>query len=356
MRLRVIDFGHLPPHGCEAAWHAVAAAMQPGDGPTLVLVSPDETYVSVGRFQVIAQELDSDHCRARHMPIIRRYSGGGVLFVERDQVLIQFIQPRRTVAEPVVDLYPRYLEPLAGTCGALGLEAEFTPINEIYVADRKIGGADAARIDEALVIACALNAELDFSVMADCLKAPSDAFRDKLRQMLEVSTTSLLKELHMMPPRDEFRRLFLKACADSLGAAPFEDEPTEAERAAIEDWARRLADDDWTFGLDRQLAKADAGAPGEIAPADATHVTPGGLISVHLVERDGTVAGLVLSGAFCCIPSDGLEMLSHRLVGEHLDEAALAAEAERTMQDIGMQMPGIGPADLAAAILAAHRD
>ena len=356
MRLRVIDFGHVTPPDCEAAWHGLASAMAPKNDAVLSLVSPDETYVSVGRFQVAAQAIDRERCRAQHLQVIRRHVGGGIAFVDRNQILTHFIQPRSTVKQPVVDLYPRFIEPLARTCRALGIAAEFSPINEIYVSDRRIGSADAAQIGEALAVACNLNSELDLAAMANCLQAPSDAFRDRLRQMMENSLTSVLHELHMMPQREEVIRIFLKECGDCLGAELFEDEPTEAEQSAIDEWKERLAEDAWTFGLDRTVAQMDAAATGETVPADATHVTEGGLVSVHLLERDGVIAELVLSGEFSCIPSEGLETLCHRMVGEHLDEAALAAEAERTLQDIGVQMPGIVPADIAAAIMAAHRD
>lgn len=356
MRLRVIDFEHVPPLDCEAAYHGLAAAMEPDGDAILSLVNPDETYVSVGRFQVIAQEIDQERCRAHHLPVIRRHTGGGVALVDRNQMLMHFILPRRTVKEPVIDLYPRFVEPAVRTCRELGLAAEFNPINEIYVSDRKAGTADAALIGEAMLVACNLMFDVDLAEMADCLKAPSDAFREKLRAMLDDSVTSVLHELHTMPQREEIRRLFLKECAACLGAEIHEDEPSEIERSAIGEWAERLADDAWTLELDRKVARTDAGITGETVPADAAHVTAGGLISVHLLERGGVIAELVLSGDFSCIPAEGLETLSHRMVGEHMDAASLAAEAERTMQDIGVQMPGIAPADIAAAIMAAHRD
>jgi lipoate-protein ligase A len=356
VRLRVIDFEHVPPLDCEAAYHGLAAAMEPGGDAILCLVNPDETYVSAGRFQVIAQELDRERCRAQHLPVIRRHTGGGVALVDRNQMLMHFIMPRRTVTEPVVELYPRILEPLVRTCRELGLAAEFNPINEIYVSDRKAGAADAGRIGEAVLVACNLMFDVDLAAMANCLKSPSDAFREKLLAVLEDSVTTVLRELHTMPQREEVRRLFLKECTDCLGAEIYEDEPTEIELSAIGEWTKRLADDAWTLELDRKVARTDAAVTCESVPADAIHVTAGGLISVHLLDRDGVIAELVLSGDFSCIPAERLETLSHRMVGEHLDEASLAAEAERTMQDIGVQMPGIAPADIAAAIMAAYRD
>ncbi len=356
MRLRVIDSGHIPPLDCEAVYHGLAAAMQPEDDAILSLVGPDETYVSIGRFQVVAQEIDRARCRTQHLPVIRRQIGGGVGFVDRNRTHIHFIVPHHAVAVPMADLYARFLEPMVRTCGALGIATEFSPINELYVGDRRIGGADAGRIGESLVVACNLNAELDLAAIASCLQAPSDAFRDKLREMMADEVTSVLHELHMMPPREEFRRILLKECANCLGAQLVEDGPTEAERAAMAQWADRLADESWTLAMDRKVARTDAEAAGAIVPADATHLTAGGMIGVHLLERDGTIAELVLSGAFSCLPGGGLETLCHRLVGEHLDAASLSAEAERTMQDIGIEMPGIVPADLAAAIMAAHRE
>ena len=356
MHLRVIDFEYVSPLKCEAAYHGLASAMEPEDDAILCLVNPDKLYVSVAHFQVITQAIDQERCRAQELRVIRRHTGGGVAFNDRSQMLMHFIQPRSAITEPVVDLYPRFIEPVVRTCRELGFAAEFIPVNEIFVSDRKIGSADSAQIGEALLVACNLMFDVDLAGLANCLNAPSDAFRDRLRTMLEDSTTSVLHELHMMPQRDEFKRLLVKECAECLDAETFRADPTKVERAAIEEWTERLAEDEWTFGPDLTVAETDAAVTAEVVPADATHETAGGLISVHLVARDGVIAELVLSGEFSCIPSEGLEALSHQMVGKYLNETALAGEVAQAMEDIGMQMPGIAPTDIAAAIVAAHRD
>ncbi len=355
MRMRVIDFEYVSPLKCEAACHGLASAMEPEDDAILCLVNPDKLYVSVPHFQVAKQAIDQEHCVAQELQVIRRHTGGSVALNDRSQMLMHFIQPRSEITEPVVDLYPKFIEPVVLTCRELGMAAEFIPINEIFVSDRKIGSADSAQIGEAIVVACNLMFDVDLAALANCLNAPSDAFRDRLRTMLEGSTTSVLHELHMMPQRDEFKRLLVKECAECLGAETFRADPTKIEQAAIDEWAERLVEHEWTFGPDRTVAETDAAVTAEAVPVDVAHVTAGGLISVHLVERDGVIADLVLSGEFSCIPSEGLEALSQRMVGQHLNEAALAEEVAQTMEEIGMQMPGIAPADIAAAIMAAHK-
>ena len=355
MNLRVIDFEYVSPLKCEAAFHGLAAAVEPEDYPILCLVNPDKLYVSIPHFQVVAQAIDQERCREQELRVIRRHTGGSVALNDRSQMLMHFIQPRSAITEPVVDLYPKFLEPVIGTCRKLGIEAEFSPINEIFVSDRRIGSADSAQIGEAIVVACNLMFDVDFAGLANCLNAPSDAFRDKLRTMLEDTSTTVLHELHLMPQREEFVRLLVKECAESLGMETFKVSPTEGEQTAIDEWAERLAEDEWTYGPDLTVAETDATVAAEDAPVDVAHVTAGGLISVHVVEHEGVIAELVLSGEFSCIPSEGLEALSRQMVGGHMDEAGLAAQVAQTMEELGMQMPGIAPADIAAAIVAAHK-
>jgi len=86
---------------------------------------------------------------------------------------------------------------------------------------------------------------------------------------------------------------------------------------------------------------------------EAARKAPGGLVRVGLLESDGKVADLMLSGDFTCLPPEGVDQLAAALYGTALTEAALTAAASAAMANLALDMPGVTPADLAASIMAA---
>jgi lipoate-protein ligase A len=94
--------------------------------------------------------------------------------------------------------------------------------------------------------------------------------------------------------------------------------------------------------------------------AAATHLTegtwkaPGGLIRVLLLERRGAVADLDISGDFTCLPASGLVDLAARLRGAPVEVAPLSRIIARAIADLGLDLPGVAPTDLARAIIASR--
>ena len=95
-----------------------------------------------------------------------------------------------------------YVDPLVRTYRALGIAAEYRPINDVHVAGRKIGGTGAARMDRAEVVVGSLMFDFDIATMARVLKVPSEKFRDKVVQSLTDYMTTMRRELGEPPPRE----------------------------------------------------------------------------------------------------------------------------------------------------------
>ncbi len=353
MRLRVIDFGSVPALRSQAVFHGLAHAMRPGDDPILSLVSPETPYVCVGMFQEVALEVDEAYCRARGLPIIRRHIGGGAVYLDHNQLFTHFIWPRDKAPSLAANIYPMFIEPVVRTYRDLGVPAQYRPVNDIHVNGRKIGGTGAATIEDATLVAGSFMFDFDTATMAKCLKVPSEKFRDKLRTTLDDYMTTMRKELPEPPAREALIALFLGHCARWLGVEPEYDRPDARETAAIAEQEALLADPEWTYGVGRKFVAGGVKIAAGTHLTEAAHKAPGGLIRVHLLERDGRIADLLLSGDFTCLPARGIDEVARRLHGCALETEALEAAASAAMQAAGVDMPGVAPADLATAILAA---
>ena len=353
MRLRVIDFDTVPALKSQAVYHGLAEAMGPEDDPVLSLVSPSEPYVCVGMHQEIAKEVDEDYCRSRGLQIIRRHVGGGAVYLDGGQLFTHFIYPRKKAPEFAQNLYPRFIEPVVRTYREIGVNATYRPVNDIQVDGRKIGGTGAASIGEATVMVGSFMFDFDTEEMARCLRVPSEKFRDKLRQTLNDYMTTIAKELPEPPARDDLIARFLRHCGDVLGVTPEFDRPNEAEEIAIAEAARRLTDPDWTEVQKRKLVDLGVKISAGLHLTESAHKAPGGLIRTHLLARDGKIADLMLSGDFTCLPPDGIDRLAAALAGTDLTREALETASAAAIAGLALDLPGIAPADLASAILAA---
>jgi lipoate-protein ligase A len=236
----------------------------------------------------------------------------------------------------------------------LGIAAQYRPINDIHVDGRKIGGTAAAWIGEATVLGGSFVFDFDGTTMARCLKVPSKKFRDKLATTLEDYITTMARLLPTVPPRPLVKQRYLAEVADWLGDEVRDSDPTAAERAAIAAREESMADPAFIYQFGRRSVASG------IKIAAATHLTEGtwkaagGLIRVLLLEGDGTIADLDISGDFTCLPASGVSGLVARLRGAPVEEASLSQIIACAIADLGLDLPGVAPADLARAIIASR--
>ena len=196
--------------------------------------------------------------------------------------------------------------------------------------------------------------DFDTGTMSRCLKVPSEKFRDKLKTTLDDYMTTMAKELEEVPDRATLREVFLGHVADVLGVAPETSELGQAELAAISRAEEQLSDPEWTYMQGRRFVEMG------VKIASGTHLTesafkaPGGLIRIHLLARDNKIEDLMIAGDFTCLPAPGVDDMAGLLKGSDLDAASLEAGVTRIMDNLGMEMPGVKPRDIATAIMMAH--
>lgn len=352
MRLRVLDFGLVPALRSQAVYHGLAETIGPESDPILSLASPETPYVCVGMHQDIDKEVDRDFCKANGLPIWRRHVGGGSVYLDRNQLFTHFVFPAGKAPQRADQLYATFIEPVVRTYREMGIAAVWRPINDIQVNGRKIGGTGAASIGGATVMVGSFMLDFDTATMAKCLKVPSEKFRDKLRQTLDDYMTTMVKELGGIPERADLKASFLRHCADVLSVTPVEDSPTPFEWATIERAEAELASDDWTEVQHRKLVALGVKISAGTHLTEAAHKAPGGLIRVNLLEQDGRIVDLVISGDFTCLPPEGVDRLSSDLLGCVLDEGALTPRVDAARD--GLDLPGVATSDLVTAILAAR--
>lgn len=350
--IRLLDLGELPPLRSQTIFHAVGYALKPGSPDTILLVSPDAPYVSIGRHQDVEREVDQDYCRAHGYPVIRREVGGGAVYLDGNQLFTQWIFQAEHLPATVEARFSLYIDALVRAYRAIGIEATYRPINDVHVNGRKIGGTGAARMDRAEVVVGSLMFDFDTATMAQVLRVPSEKFRDKVRQSLEDYMTTMRRELGEPPDRATVVAAYLAACGEMLGRPIVPGELRPDELALADELDPRFASREWLEeggGLRRPGVKIHEG----VRVGEGAHKAPGGLIRCVATVRDDQLDDVEFSGDFTARPASMPTDLDDLLAGCQISEEALLARVTDYYGRVRPEIPGVSPGDWVAAVLRA---
>jgi lipoate---protein ligase len=350
--IRLLDLGTVSPVRSQSIYHAVGYALQEQSPDTIMLVSPDAPYVSIGRHQDAEREVDLEYCAAQGYPVVRREVGGGAVYLDREQLFTQWIFQAAHLPATVEQRFALYAETLVRAYRALGIAAEYRPINDIHVQGRKIGGTGAARMDLAEVLVGSLMFDFDVDAMARVLKVPSEKFRDKVHQSLTDYMTTMRKELGEPPPRERVIAAYV-AASEAVLERPLEPGVLRPDELALAgELDERFAGRPWLEeggGLHRLGVRIHQ----DVHVAEGAHKAPGGLIRCLVRLREGRLDDVAFSGDFTARPASAPDDLALALVGCRLDPAELRRRLRDYYDRARPEIPGVQPEDWLAAVLKA---
>ena len=99
--------------------------------------------VSIGYFQSMEEEVDTSACKAMGVDYVRRITGGGAVYHDYNGELTYSIivsERHKIIPRNILESYGVLCSGLVLGLKILGIPAEFKPINDIVVEDRKISG------------------------------------------------------------------------------------------------------------------------------------------------------------------------------------------------------------------------
>lgn len=245
MTVRLIEAGTVPYLRSQTIYHGLAYARTENAPDTVVLATPGEPYVCIGFHQDLEHELDVEYCRQRGLPVVRRETGGGAVYLDSDQLFVQWVMGPASLPARPEDRFELFAQPLVATYRDFGIDARFRPINDIHVGGRKITGTGAARIGQAEVVVGNFLFAFDTGTMAQILRAPSAAFREQVARSLRSYMTTMRVELGSTPDSAEVAACYRRHCAAALGTELEAGELTAGEHEAIERVERRFRSPDF---------------------------------------------------------------------------------------------------------------
>jgi lipoate---protein ligase len=250
MVVRLIDAGNVSSIRSQTIYHGLGYA-QSGISPnTIVFATPTSRYMCIGFFQDAEQELDLQYCRLNDIPVIRRETGGGSVYIDDNQLFVQWIFRKGQLPGRVGQWFQLFTKPMIETFKFFGIDAYYHPINDVHVAGKKIVGTGAGTIGDAEVITGNFMFNFDHEVMANALKVPNELFREEIAHLLKEYVTTIKAELNFLPEIDELKRVYISRCEEILGLKIKPGEFTEKEIKTIEELDRKFKTEDWLLQTD----------------------------------------------------------------------------------------------------------
>jgi len=147
MKWRMVDFEYwsaaMNMGIDEAISEAVAAETS---SPTVRFYGWRPSAVTIGCFQSLKDEVDYPECVRLGIDVVRRRTGGGAVFHDEDgEITYSVITPEEMMPDDINMAYRIICGHIVSALKTLGLDASFSPINDVLVAGKKISGSAQTR-------------------------------------------------------------------------------------------------------------------------------------------------------------------------------------------------------------------
>jgi lipoate-protein ligase A len=240
-----VDLYHLGPVGwveSQSIYHALAMLDREG----LVICYPTTPYICLGLHDDLNYEIDQPYCRERGIPLLRRETGGGVVYLDDRQLFFQLVlrQDNLLLPLPRHRFYEKFLQPAISVYRNLGIAAELKAPADITAGERKYSGSGSGDIGRCTVYVGNILLDFDFVAMSRALRVPDETYRRHLYRIMRANIITLADCLEHPVEHSALATGLMDGFAEQLGdlsARGLDDELRETARRIGE----RLTSREW---------------------------------------------------------------------------------------------------------------
>lgn len=216
--------------------------------PTLRFWEWTANAVVLGRFQSVRNEVDLAGAERHGMTVVRRVTGGGAMFVEPHNAITYSLYAPESLVKGMsfIDSYAFLDTWVIDALRALGVEAEYRPINDISSSQGKIGGAAQTRRAGAVLHHVTMAYDMDPAKMLQVLRVGREKLSDKGSVSANKRVTPLKQQTRL--PREQIITLLAETFRERYGATPALLTPRELARAERL-VTTKFATDEWLYML-----------------------------------------------------------------------------------------------------------
>lgn len=210
------------------------------DIPILRLYGWKPPSVSIGYFQRMEEEVNVKKCNQLGIDIVRRITGGGAVLHD-SELTYSFLA--RKYPQNISESYRWICDAIITAINKLGLDAKFSPLNDIIINGKKISGNAQTRKKGTLLQHGTILLNADVEKMFSALKVPSEKISDKMIADVKERVVGLSKTF------DEVALALKSGFSEKFGATLIIDELTKEEEVAATKLVKeKYSTDRWNCG------------------------------------------------------------------------------------------------------------
>jgi len=328
------------------------------------------TYaVTIGHFQDVDTEIDYEACKRKNVTVIRRVGVGGGTIIGGPW-LAQHIFVCDWSREENKKLFPD-LDTAFGKIGQLTVrayqylgvkDAWYKHIGDVKVGleNRKITGFGFTTIANFLMMNQGINmGKPDLDYFIDVIRVPEEKIKDKpyktIEEYLYAGMTSIEEEIGRRPSIDEVKDALIRAYKEVLDVELVELEFGEEDRNFWLDLYEKMEKE---IG-DKQIFMVSSSRRFSSIPEGCTlnfaRYKGRKLVAAHvLVNKDGIIQDVMLSGDFFCKPSEYIGRIEECFRGLPVEAKDLMVERVRKIFSLnGWEAPMLSPEDFVKPVVEA---
>ena len=206
--------------------------------------------VSIGYFQSVEKEVNIDFCRKMEIDIIRRITGGGAVYHDYNgEIAYSLIVDEKNPIIPadILKSYEVICKGLEAGLRDLGVEAEFSPINDIVVKGKKISGNAQTRRYGVLLQHGTVLIDSNISTMFNALRISDEKISDKIIKNIEDRVTNLRRLLYREIAFEEVFFALKSGFEKTLQISLQKGDLTDNEQQLAFKLEKKFLDKNWIF-------------------------------------------------------------------------------------------------------------
>ena len=164
-----------------------------GYPPTIRFYDYSNNAAIIGYFQRMQEEVDIDFCASNEIDLVRRITGGGAMYLDKEgAITYSVIAPENLLPKGIHECYKEVSQWVINAFKKFGINAEFRPINDIVISNKKVSGSALTKKKNVVMIHGTILHSLNLENMFKVLKVPWEKISDKRIKSVEERVTSIL--------------------------------------------------------------------------------------------------------------------------------------------------------------------
>jgi len=206
MDWRFIDTDNTNPYYVTAVDEAISLARKAKKvSNTLHIYRRKPAAVSVGRSKKIQDDINVDECLKNNVKIVRRTTGGGTIFTDKDCLIYSLVFDRKDAASSSSQkIFENICNSLITALKKFDIDAAYKPPNDILLNGKKLSGSAQIRKENIVLIHGTILIDTDLELMNKVLKQSKQRYvstiRSETNQILSMNDVkeALKKEFEEM--------------------------------------------------------------------------------------------------------------------------------------------------------------